>query len=101
YVINGTTRGKACIQVVEKLVISEDCLVLNIWTPNAGNNNTNKSQLKPIMFWIHGGALVFGSINMYNGSFLAAHDVVKENAHKFGGDMDQITIFGESAGSWS
>ncbi|CAG2107814.1 unnamed protein product [Medioppia subpectinata] len=26
---------------------------------------------------------------------------VRENSHKFGGDRDQITIFGESAGSWS
>ncbi|CAG2115560.1 unnamed protein product, partial [Medioppia subpectinata] len=78
YVINDTKRGKACIQVHSRIMrgeVSEDCLVLNIWTPNAGNNNTNKSQLKPIMFWIHGGALVFGSMNTYNGSFLAAHDV--------------------------
>ncbi|CAG2112535.1 unnamed protein product, partial [Medioppia subpectinata] len=58
---------------------SEDCLVLNIWTPNAGNNNTNKSQLKPIMFWLHGGGLSMGSIYEfpnYNGTALATHDVM-------------------------
>ncbi|CAG2114150.1 unnamed protein product [Medioppia subpectinata] len=138
YVINDTKRGKACVQVGGNIAVSEDCLVLNIWTPNARNNNTNKSHLKPVMFWIYGGALVFGSINTYNGSFLAAHDVVfvaanyrlgqlgflygdredapgnvgfydqllalkwvRENIHLFGGDRNQITIFGESAGSWS
>ncbi|CAG2119146.1 unnamed protein product, partial [Medioppia subpectinata] len=138
YVINDTKRGKSCIQVKGRTAVSEDCLVLNIWTPNAGNNNTNKSQLKPVMFWIHGGALLYGSINMYNGSFLATHDVifvaanyrlgqlgflygdredapgnvgfydqllalkwVRENIHSFGGDRDEITILGESAGSWS
>ena len=55
--------------------LSEDCLVLNIWTPNVQNNNRSKT-LKPIMFWIHGGALAMGSIELYNGSGLATNDVV-------------------------
>ena len=48
-------------------------MVLNIWTPNVGNNN---SSLKPVMFWIHGGGLSFGSCDRYNGGPLATHDVV-------------------------
>ena len=34
---------------------SEDCLFLNIWTPGLDNKK------RPVMFWIHGGAFVFGS----------------------------------------
>ncbi|CAG2117080.1 unnamed protein product, partial [Medioppia subpectinata] len=69
-IIDATKAGNSCIQRLQDvdrellgdLTLSEDCLVLNIWTPNAGNNNTNKSQLKPIMFWIYGGGLTGGSI---------------------------------------
>ncbi|XP_054165700.1 fatty acyl-CoA hydrolase precursor, medium chain-like [Oppia nitens] len=54
---------------------NEDCLVLNVWTPNG---NEKSDVLKPVMFWIHGGGLKIGSSFqwVYNGSALAAHDVV-------------------------
>ncbi|CAG2117207.1 unnamed protein product, partial [Medioppia subpectinata] len=142
-IIDATKPKNACIQNVSPLApnitLSEDCLVLNIWTPNAGNNNTNKSQLKPIMFHIHGGGLASGSIFLgLDSNVLATRGVVyasaayrlgqlgflygdredapgnvgfydqllalkwvRENAEQFGGDRDQITILGESAGSWS
>ncbi len=45
--------------------LSEDCLYLNIVTPSL------KGELKPVMFWIHGGAFVTGSANEYDGSVLA------------------------------
>ena len=54
--------------------MSEDCLVLNIWTPNL--RGTDKH---PVMLWLHGGACSFGSsgLPMYDGTNLAAkHDAV-------------------------
>ncbi|KAK0622982.1 Alpha/Beta hydrolase protein [Immersiella caudata] len=44
---------------------SEDCLILNIWTPHlpsAGAQN-DKKNLKPVGFWIHGGAFTGGTAN--------------------------------------
>ncbi len=52
---------------------SEDCLVLNIWTPAADHRR------RPVMFYNHGGGFVIGSGSSRNqdGSNLArAHDVV-------------------------
>jgi para-nitrobenzyl esterase len=46
---------------------SEDCLYLNIWTPQADDKE------RPVMFWIHGGGFVIGagSRKRLNGSKLA------------------------------
>jgi para-nitrobenzyl esterase len=112
---------------------SEDCLYLNIWTPQADDKR------RPVMFWIHGGGFLIGSSSRprLNGSRLAVHgDVVvvsfnyrlgvlgflnltgipsnigildqiaalnwvHENIDKFGGNPNNITIFGESAGAMS
>jgi para-nitrobenzyl esterase len=52
---------------------SEDCLYLNVWTPNADNKR------RPVMVWIHGGAFRIGSGAqvIYDGSSLARRgDVV-------------------------
>ncbi|CAG2105294.1 unnamed protein product [Medioppia subpectinata] len=137
--VNATKPTNSCMQpstfipIIPGTGMSEDCLVLNIWT-------TNTTALKPVMFWIHGGGLNIGTIfqTWFNGSVLATNDVVvvsvnyrlgqfgflygdredapgnvgfydqllalkwvKENIYSFGGDRDQITIFGQSAGSWS
>ncbi|CAG2169356.1 unnamed protein product [Oppiella nova] len=146
-IIDATKFGNGCMQKESGFTgmsspsnLSEDCLVLNIWTPNVRNKDqlSETPALKPVMFWIHGGGLSWGSSDMYGGGPLATYDVVfvsinyrlahfgflygdredapgnqgfydqllalkwvRENIHAFGGDRDEITIFGESAGSWS
>jgi para-nitrobenzyl esterase len=53
--------------------MSEDCLRLNIWTPDTGNGR------RPVMVWFHGGGQRTGSGNslFYDGRELARkHDVV-------------------------
>ncbi|CAL1265510.1 unnamed protein product [Larinioides sclopetarius] len=97
---------------------TQDCLYLNIWAPGAAGLQEKKA----VMFWIHGGAFRIGSsrVDFYNGIVLAAlgdvivvsinfrlslYDVlealkwVKSNIKFFGGDEDNITIFGQSTGS--
>jgi para-nitrobenzyl esterase len=119
---------------------SEDCLYLNVWTA------AKAGEKRPVMVWIHGGALTRGSgaNRTYDGAALAKKGVVlvtlnyrlgplgylahpeltAESAHHssgnygvldqiaalkwvqkniaaFGGDAGRVTIFGESAGSWS
>ncbi|KAK0646650.1 Alpha/Beta hydrolase protein [Cercophora newfieldiana] len=44
---------------------SEDCLFLNIWTPHlpSPDPQADKKNLKPVGFWIHGGAFTGGTAN--------------------------------------
>lgn len=120
--------------------ISEDCLSLNVWTPENAED-------APVFVWIHGGSLTGGynSERMYDGARLAreqglvvvvinyrlgllgymAHPElsaespdgvsgnyglldqiealrwVERNISAFGGDPDNVTVAGESAGALS
>ncbi len=127
----------AAMQGINPEEMSEDCLYLNVWTPNTSKNDL------PVMVWIHGGAFTSGagSSYLYNGARLAGQGEVvvvtlnyrlgalgflhlaglddrftanlglldqvaalrwvKNNIAAFGGDPQQVTIFGESAGSMS
>ena len=124
---------------------SEDCLYLNIWTPEMTQLDISKRKKKlPVMMWIHGGGNVVGSAHVYDPSLLASkHEIVvvsiqyrmgplgwfrhpalhgdnssdldksgnygtldtikalewiNENIEYFGGDPNNVTVFGESAG---
>jgi len=117
---------------------SEDCLYLNVWTPALRDG-----KLRPILFYIHGGAYNNGSgsdpqydgsalcrrgdvvvvtvnhrLNVFGYLYLAqlgdarfaesgnvgqldliqALQWVREHAREFGGDADNITVFGQSGG---
>jgi len=58
----------------EEPAYSENCLVLNVWTPAVGDGRK-----RPVMFYCHGGGFVTGSAGSVaqDGSHMAAaHDVV-------------------------
>ncbi|MGH8499420.1 MAG: carboxylesterase/lipase family protein, partial [Methylococcales bacterium] len=146
---NAKQFGSSCIQAPGLSELSdagdpgglnEDCLYLNVWTPDL-----KPAAKLPVMVWIHGGALVFGSGSVvgYDGAALARRGVVmvtinyrmgplgffshpaidaekngnaknfglldqiaalkwvRKNITAFGGNPDNVTIFGESAGAQS
>ncbi len=133
-------QGKTMFSGGEVKEADEDCLTLNIWSPQ-------RSGKFPVMVWIHGGAFIVGSgsYDMYDGARLAAETEmvvvtinyrlgalgflgmpelaeedpngstgnyglmdqiqalkwVRENIAEFGGDPNNVTIFGQSAGGMS
>lgn len=119
---------------------TEDCLYINVFTPNLSSNGKANGKL-PVMFWSYGGGDADGESNDYDGSKLAlnGHVVVvtfnyrvnligflshpaldseghlfsnyglldnqfalkwvKRNIAAFGGDPNNVLIFGQSGGS--
>jgi para-nitrobenzyl esterase len=63
-------------EVLDSEDYGEDCLHLNVWTPDGGAPGP-----KPVMVWIHGGAYMSGSANPYDGAALACE-----------GDITVVTI---------
>ncbi len=140
-VLNCTEYKNSAVQTEEAqkegLVYGEDCLYLNIWTPEKGDN-------LPVYIFIHGGAYVSGSPSdqRYDGTVFARDGIiqvnvtyrmnalgflsskegeeaygslgntgtldqiaalqwVQDNIAAFGGDPQNVTIGGESAGAFS
>nr|BDU67888.1 carboxylesterase [Liposcelis bostrychophila] len=114
---------------------SEDCLFINVYTPELPKSKNDK--LKSVLVWVHGGGFSMGSGNseIYGPDYLITEDVVlvtfnyrlgvlgflslgtvecpgnfglkdmvlalkwvQKNIAAFGGDPNNVTIFGESAG---
>ncbi|KAF9548378.1 alpha/beta-hydrolase [Agrocybe pediades] len=75
--INALSYGARCVQVGGG---NEDCLFLNVYTPFLSDNaNKSKKDLRPVMFWIHGGAFTGGESSdpVFDGGNLASRsDVV-------------------------
>ncbi|XP_076861709.1 uncharacterized protein ces2b isoform X2 [Brachyhypopomus gauderio] len=67
----GDILEKFCI-IVEFPDVSEDCLYLNIYTPS----KPGELAKLPVMFFIHGGGLSFGSASLTDGQVLAAYQNV-------------------------
>lgn len=63
---------------VDPANMSEDCLLMNIYTPKVGKPAKGDRPL-PVMFWIHGGGLVGGGIDDLSdqyGNFVSRNQVV-------------------------
>ncbi|UJR32516.1 hypothetical protein I4U23_019978 [Adineta vaga] len=123
-VLNATTRAPACPQppcggipsLLCPTTFSEDCLYLNIFTPLQRNSSSTTTSL-PVMIFIPGaliqfrlGALGFLATGTGSNDITGNYGIldqrlaiawIKANIASFGGDSEQITLFGQSAGAQS
>ena len=94
--LDATKPGNECAQMnVMRPGVgrSEDCLFLNVYTPNPPRT------AMPVMVWIHGGTFLVGSGDFYDGSKLAekGHLVVVTINYRLGpfGFLAQRSLDGE------
>jgi para-nitrobenzyl esterase len=88
-----TTYGAPCAQNSAGRMLetsSEDCLYLNVWTPQWPPRTQPPQSRLPVMFWIHGGGNYGGTASSANfdGESLARRGVVLVSANY------RLTIFG-------
>ncbi|KAJ4446940.1 hypothetical protein ANN_13642 [Periplaneta americana] len=83
-VLKATKEGPDCIQrpfpeapTSPELVGDEDCLYLNVYTPQLPEAG-GATELLPVMFWIHGGAWMAGSgsTDLYGPQYLLDKEIV-------------------------
>lgn len=74
FTLRATQFGSACTQPGG--IGSEDCLFLNVYTPAAAEFNDRESCRWPVMVWIHGGGLQFGSADSYDPTPLVKRGVI-------------------------
>ena len=81
--LDATQVSPACLQFeslggANTVKGQEDCLYLNIYTPNPADTE----DLKPVLLWIHGGAFTQGDANsLTNPEYLLDEDVVFVSIH--------------------
>jgi para-nitrobenzyl esterase len=145
---DATRFGNHCPQAFSPFgnaTLTEDCLFLNVFAPNrGGDQDRGPDDRRPVMLWIHGGALVVGESDEFDAAKLVQRGVVvvtinyrlgalgflahpaltgespdhvsgnygiadqqaalkwvRRNIRAFGGNADNVTVFGESAGGLS
>ncbi|XP_035894929.1 cocaine esterase [Anopheles stephensi] len=74
--INATQHGPPCPQPKSdnpyRVIGHEDCLLLNIFTPQMPDETTGL----PVVVWIHGGGYRYGSASQYGAEPLTANGVI-------------------------
>lgn len=80
---DATKEGSVCVHfdpLTRRLVGDEDCLVLNVFTPQLPTRPKGEAPEeeapRAVLVWIHGGAFTTGSSNMYGPEPLMERDVV-------------------------
>ncbi|NEU99184.1 carboxylesterase/lipase family protein [Bradyrhizobium uaiense] len=76
---DATQFGNHCPQtatIAGNASLTEDCLFLNVFTPNGSERDSDGGGTHPVMVWIHGGSLVFSESNEFNPIKLVQRGVV-------------------------